>query len=421
MKKIYLVDWNNLIYRMFFALPEFSTKSWVMVNALFWVAKFFCNQLKKEKPDYLIFIKDSTWKNFRHDLYSDYKATRDKIPDNLKSQISLIEEMLSKMNIKTIQIPWYEADDIIASFVEKYWLDKQNEVFILSWDKDLFSLTSQNVKIYDLSKQKIYDDIETQKKFGILSKYIPDYLAIVWDNSDNIPWISWFWPKKAIDLINKYNTIENIYNHINDDDFIIWWKTLQKLKEQKDIAFLSKKLALLKKDLDLSSFDLKDFLFDFDKIYNKNLKKFFYDYEFFSLLSEDNDYSYKSYLQRINLNLKIIDDDLELEKLFKIIKKYKKIVIDILKTSDNIISAEIIWMSIFLDEDNIYYINFWHKNSSKKVSKLALSNFLKKLLSIDDLLIIWHDIKFNLEIIKKFLKSDFESQDVNIWQLNLFL
>lgn len=421
MKKIYLVDGNSFIYRMFFALPEFSTKSWVIVNAVFGIAKFFCNQLKNEKPDYLIFIKDARWENFRHKLYSEYKATRDKIPDNLKSQITLIEEMISKMNLKIIEIPWYEADDVIATLAKKYLNDEQNEIFILSWDKDLYSLVTKNIKIYDISKQKIYDEYATQKKFGIPSKYITDYLAIVWDSSDNIPWISWFWPKKAIELINKYNTIENIYDHINDDDFVIWWKNLQKLKEQKEIAFLSKKLATLYTNVELDDFNLNDFSFDFNKIYNDDLKKFFYEYEFFSLLPKEIK-TYRRDITTINLNVKIIDNDSELYNLLEKIKKYREIILDTETTSVHRVEASLVWISIFLDEKNIYYINFWHKNSKKRVSQNALNKFLNNLFLFDNLTIVWHNIKYDLEVIKIFLKKDFvgtKSQYLKSWQLSL--
>jgi len=97
MKKIYLIDGNSFIYRMFFALPEFSTKDGVIVNALFGMAKFFVGQIVKENPDYVIFIKDAKGDNFRHQIYPEYKATRERMPDNLRSQIELIEEMIVKM------------------------------------------------------------------------------------------------------------------------------------------------------------------------------------------------------------------------------------------------------------------------------------------------------------------------------------
>ena len=115
MKKIYLIDANSFIYRMFFGLPEFSTKDGKIVNAIFGMGKFFVNQLVQEKPDSIFFIKDARGDNFRHRLYSEYKATRDRMPDNLKSQIEDIEKMVALMNIPLIEVAGYEADDVIAT------------------------------------------------------------------------------------------------------------------------------------------------------------------------------------------------------------------------------------------------------------------------------------------------------------------
>jgi DNA polymerase-1 len=211
MKKIYLIDWNNFIYRMFYWLPEFSTKDGKIVNAIFGMAKFFVNQLVREKPDYVFFIKDAKWKNFRHDLYDEYKSTRDRMPDNLRCQIGDIEKMIKMMWIDIIEINWYEADDVIWTLATTFWKDQNNDIYILSWDKDLYSLISNNVKIYDTMKRKVFDIEETIEKFWIKPEMIIDYLAIVWDKSDNIPWIDWFWPQKAVSLINKIWWVDEIY------------------------------------------------------------------------------------------------------------------------------------------------------------------------------------------------------------------
>lgn len=287
MKKIYLIDWYSFIYRMFFAIPEFANPSKEIVNAVFGMAKFFLSQLAKLNPDYIIFIKDAPWDNFRHELYSDYKATRDRMPDNLRNQLKIIDEFLSKINQKVLSISWYEADDVIATIATSLRKDKQNLVYILSSDKDLYSLVNEdNIKIFDFAKQAIFWYKEAQEKFGIPPEYIIDYLAIVWDTADNIPWISWFGPKKAIDLIKKYSTIEDIFSHINDEDFLMKWKTLETLKNSYDIAILSKKLATLEKNVFLENFDLNDYIFDKKSLYNSELIDFLKHHNFSSLLPE---------------------------------------------------------------------------------------------------------------------------------------
>lgn len=400
MKKIYLIDWNSFIYRMFFAIPEFKTKDWLFVNALFGMAKFFVWQLTKENPDYLVFIKDAKWDNFRHQIYADYKATRDRMPDNLRTQISLIEDMISKMWCKIIEIPNCEADDVIGTLATSLWQDKNNDIYILSGDKDLYSLTKENVKIYDTMKWKVYDYELAKTKFDVNPEHIIDYLAIVWDSSDNIPGIEWFWPKKAVDLINKYGTLEEIYAHIDDEDFILTWKTLEKLKASHEIAFLSKKLATIKKDVELENFYLEDFIFKKDTLLNENVKELFKRYEFNSLYSEEkNLQTWKD----LNLKVQIIKNDTDLEKLKHSIESYKKVFFDTETTSLSIMQADLVWISIYLDDENIFYINVSHQ--WEKVPRESVKEFIKYLFSLD-IEIIGHNLKYDLEIIENFLHSE---------------
>jgi len=405
-KKIYLVDWNSFIYRMFFALPEFSTKDWKIVNAIFWMAKFFVWQLSVEKPDYLVFIKDAKWDNFRHKLYSDYKATRDRMPDNLRTQIKDIEEMIAKMWINIIEIDWFEADDVIWTLAINLWKQKENEVFILSWDKDLFSLVTENVKIYDTMKKKIFWIDETIEKFEVEPKMITDYLAIVWDKSDNIPWIAWFWPKKAVELINNIWSVEDIYEEIenknnSNSENILKWKTLEKLIESKEIALLSKKLATLEKNVELKDFDLNNYKFNSKNILNPEIVEYFRNLEFFSLIWNEEKKDLKTW-KDLKLNVKIVAEKEQLDELEIKINNYKKVVLDTETTSLDIMKAELVWVSIYLDDENIYYINRMHTWQS--IFDDDLKSFLTKLLN-SELLIIWHNLKYDLEIIELFLNN----------------
>ena len=403
MKKIYLIDGNSFIYRMFFALPEFSTKDGVIVNALFGMAKFFVGQIVKENPDYVIFIKDVKGDNFRHQIYPEYKATRERMPDNLRSQIELIEEMIVKMWFPIVEIPNCEADDVIATLAKSLWIDTNNEVFILSWDKDLYSLTTQNVKIYDTMKAKIYDDIEAEKKFGVPSPNIIDYLAIVWDSADNIPGVAWFWPKKAVDLIQKYGTVEEIFAHIDDEDFTLNGKTLEKLKEWKENAFLSKKLATLKIDVELDNFHLDTYFFEKEQVKNNEVKEFFKKYEFFSLLWQEDQKELQTW-KDLKKEVHFVTNKNSLDNLFQKISTQKEIILDTETTSLTIQDADITGVSICIWEDELYYVN--HLHEWEKISREDVQNFLKNVLELD-ILIIGHNIKYDLEVIDIFLQNNF--------------
>jgi len=320
MKKIYLIDGNSFIYRMFFALPEFSTKDGKIVNAIFWMAKFFVNTLAKEKPDYLVFIKDAVWPNFREEIYADYKATRDRMPDNLRSQIDDISKMISMLKIDIVEVAGYEADDVLWTLATKFKKDKNNQVFILSGDKDLFSLISENVFVYDTMKKIVFDSEKTVEKFWVKPEMIIDYLAICWDKADNIPWIEWFWPKKAVDLINQIWWVESIYKEVkkieswektaSDYDKSVQscfkWKTFEKLQKSKEDAFLSLKLATIDLNVNLENFDLENFKFEPEKFKNDEVIAYFKEMEFNSLL-EEWDFAMKMTTWKdLNLNVKII-------------------------------------------------------------------------------------------------------------------
>jgi DNA polymerase-1 len=412
-RTIYLIDGNNFIYRMFFWMPEFVTKDWKIVNAVFWMAKFFVHQLVKENPDYIFFVKDAKWGTFRDEIYSEYKATRERMPDNLRSQIGDIVDMIAMMEIPMIEEPWYEADDVIGTLAVDLWKDPDNEILILTWDKDLYSLVTHNVKIYDTMKRRISWVDETREKFGIEPNMIIDYLSIVWDSADNIPWIAGFWPKKAVTMINDIWNIEKVYDVLDSWNYedltddakkIFKWKAIEKLTDSRNNAFLSKKLATICLDVPNYSWEnkvvLEDYKFYPEKFLKPEIIQFFKDYEFHSLVPKDQLEKSKTW-KDLWITPKIIWDDEQLIDLKNIIKGYSKVILDTETTWLDSMTADLVWVSIYLDDNNIYYINRLH--NWPRVSDKSLHNFLDYLLQ-SDYLIIGHNIKYDLQIIELFLK-----------------
>ncbi|MCD5375426.1 hypothetical protein LR010_03185 [Candidatus Gracilibacteria bacterium] len=416
-KKIYLIDGNSFIYRMFFALPEFSTKDGRVVNATFGMAKFFVGQLKKEKPDYIVFIKDAKGKNFRHDLYAEYKATRERMPDSLRSQIGDIEEMIARMGIDIIEIPGYEADDVIGTLAVRLARQSENEIYILSGDKDLYALVNEQVKIYDTQRKKISGPQETFDKFGIPAGCVRDYLAICGDSSDNIPGIAGIGPKKAQVLLNEFGTLEKIYEIVDDienkraniseeSQKVLKGKALEKFIEGKELAFLSQKLATLDCDMDLSDFDLNDYIFDKGEIETPELIDFFKELEFFSLLPQKE--IKKDTWINTGKKVQIVGDEKGLSDLeLDIYSNHKEIVIDTETTSLNVREAKLVGISILLNENKIYYINLMHRGP--KVNFSLAQIFVKKLLD-SEIRLIAHNFKYDLQIFENFISKSEESK-----------
>lgn len=265
MKNLYVIDAYNLIYRMFYAIPEMHTRDGQVVNAVFGVVKFI-KSLTEMSPDDAIIIASESGSNFREALFADYKGTRDRMPDNLRSQIDPIFQFFKSAGIPILVKEGYEADDIIGSITHDP--DGYNEIIIISSDKDLCQFVKDGrVRIFDAMKQKNMRRADVIEKFGVPPEQVKDYLAIVGDSSDNIPGMSWFGPKKAVELLTKYNTLRGIYEAIGLMNYELWkespldqekytWnelteKTKQWLLENIENAILSEKLANIVTDLDI--------------------------------------------------------------------------------------------------------------------------------------------------------------------------
>ena len=269
MKILFIIDAYNLIYRMFYAIPEMHTRDGRCVNAIFWTAKFL-KSLADDHPNDSIIVANDVGQSFRAKEYSEYKAQRDRMPDNLRSQIDGVFVLFEAAGIQILSQEGFEADDIIGSIVSERsngWTDYQ--FVIISSDKDLCQfIRDGHIHIYDAMKRKFMKERDVVEKFGVPVWQVVDYLAIVWDSSDNIPWIAGFGPKKAVDLLSKYGSLGDIYRDLWVMNYEIWarvekdeqqysscdltTKTKETLVDQIENAFLSQKLATIITDLEIS-------------------------------------------------------------------------------------------------------------------------------------------------------------------------
>lgn len=246
MKRLFVLDAFNLIYRNFFAVPMMHTKSGMPVNAIYGMTKLLISIIQDDHPDGIVVAYDGSWPTIRSTTYDAYKGTRDKMPDELRSQLSFIEELFVSLQIPVLMLEGHEADDIMASIAHQYG-SSECEVSLLSSDKDLYQVLSDYVRIVDGMKKLVAREKECVDKFGVGSKYVRDYLAIVWDSSDNIPGIKGFGPKKAVDLITRFGHLPDIYNHIGE----LPQKMQEVLVTERDNALLSLDLATVIVDLEV--------------------------------------------------------------------------------------------------------------------------------------------------------------------------
>ena len=277
-RKIFLVDGNSFLYRAYYATPYLATSRGLPTNATYAMTNMILKLLKENKPDSLLVVFDSKVPSFRHEISKEYKAQRKPMPDNLSVQVPYVKSVIGALGIPILEIEGYEADDIIGTIVEKI-KSEDVEIFIVTGDKDLMQFISENVYVYDTMKNVIYGEKEVEEKFGVSPSLICDFLALSGDTSDNIPGIPGIGEKTARMLIREFGSLEDIYERIEE---IKKDSIRDKLVKGRDFAFLSKKLASIKRDvpIDLEKLEWK---VDPDP---RRLKSLFRELEFTSLYKE---------------------------------------------------------------------------------------------------------------------------------------
>ena len=249
----YLIDGSGYIFRAYYALPPLSRKSDGLPTG---AVSGFCSMLFKlledarsddsiHRPTHFAVIFDSARKNFRNEIYSEYKANRTEAPEDLAPQFEYIRKSVEAFNLPSIELINYEADDLIATY-SKQILEKGAKVTIISSDKDLMQLVSKDVRLYDPMKSKVLGEKEVLEKFGVKPNQVIDVQSLAGDSSDNIPGVPGIGIKTAAELINKYKSLDNL---LNKADEIPQNKRRQTLIENKEKALISRKLVTLKKDV----------------------------------------------------------------------------------------------------------------------------------------------------------------------------
>jgi DNA polymerase-1 len=249
MKKLYLVDASAMFYRAFFALPPLTNSAGMQTNALYGFVAMTIKLLRDCKPDYIAYCFDRKEPSFRKEIYSEYKATRDEMPEALQPQIPYMRQLTDALGLFSIDLAGYEADDVIGSLAQ-FGRDHDLEVTIVSGDKDFAQLVGPCVTLYDTMKDTRLDSDGVMAKWGVRPDQIIDYLAIVGDTSDNIPGVKGVGPKGAVKLLSEYGTLDAIYENIEK---VLPPGVRSKMLESKESAYMAKRLLKIVCDLKLES------------------------------------------------------------------------------------------------------------------------------------------------------------------------
>ena len=408
----YLIDGSGYIFRAYYALPPLTRKSDGLPTG---AVSGFCSMLFKlledsksdqnlHKPSHFAVIFDSARKTFRNEIYSEYKANRAEAPDDLAPQFDYIRKSVLAFNLPSVELINYEADDLIATYVEKI-LKGGAKVTIVSSDKDLMQLYKKNVRIYDPMKNKFISEEDIKKKFGVDSSKVIDVQALAGDSSDNVPGVPGIGVKTAAELINKYDTLEKLLKSKHE---IKQNKRRETLIENEDKALISKKLVTLKNDapikMELDEFELKEI--DKDKLY-----KFLREMEFNRLLSSaisvygEPDFSNETNNIKIRKkqnpidkkNYHLIHDIKDIDPWIKEAEEVGEVAVDTETNSLDPHQAELVGISLSSKIGKACYIPLGHK-SKKNVSKNLVLDKLKPLLEDSSVKKIGQNIKFDFII-----------------------
>ncbi len=283
MEKLILIDGNSILHRAFHALPPFKTSKGEITNAVYGFSSMLLGIMNNEKPDYIAVAFDMRGPTFRHKEYKEYKATRTKAPDELYSQIPRIKEVVMTFQIPIFEIEGFEADDLLGTLAKQAEEEENLETYILTGDRDALQLVSEKTKVIapikGINTTKVFDPQAVLEKYGVTPEQVPDLKGLQGDNSDNIKGVAGVGPKTAKTLLQKYKTVEGIYEHIDE----LKGKVKENLVNDKESAFLSKKLATIvldaPKKLDLN--ECKTHTYDREKI-----EGLFAELEFSSLIKK---------------------------------------------------------------------------------------------------------------------------------------
>ena len=353
MKKVILVDGNNLLFRSYFATAYsgnmMKNSKGFPTNGLYGLVNMLNKIIREEKPEYMLVAFDKG-KTFRHEKYLDYKGGRNETPDDLKKQFSVAKKLVPLMGIKCFEIDNYEADDIIGTYSKMALIDPEFETTIVSSDKDLLQLINEETEV-KLLKQKDYIRMNEETfidTYGIKPIRMIDLKGLMGDASDNIPGVKGIGEKTALKLLQEYDSLENVYDNIDN----IKGATKQKLIDGKESAFMSKDIATIYNEVPVT-YSLEELKYDGPDV--NGLREMYSDLEFYSFLKDFKETGKKEE----KLEYKIIEniDDLKLKEK---VSAYLEI------SETNYHNADIYGMSLY-DGENAYYVPFEVLKENKNI------------------------------------------------------
>ncbi len=391
---IILVDGSSYLYRAYHALPPLENSKNQPTGAI----KGVISMIKKIRIDHpesdLAVVFDAKGKTFRHDMYTEYKANRPPMPEDLVSQIEPIHKIIQLMGIKLIMISGVEADDVIGTLAEQA-RKKKLDTVISTGDKDMTQLVCKNVRVVNTMTGEVLDESGVKDKFGVPPEHITDYLALIGDKSDNVPGVDKVGPKTAVKWLDEHTNLENVIKNAES----LGGKVGENLRSSIDTLKLAHDLVTIKRDVELP-FGVKEL--KVVKEDTEGLTKIYEELEFKSWLQEE-PRQQTTKPKQLNSNYELINSEGVLDKIIKEASKSKVIAIDTETTGLDYMDADLVGVSMAYEAGKAFYIPFGHEKQevSQLKEKIVLEK-LKPFLEKARNKIIGQNIKFDRNILARY-------------------
>ncbi|MCE2716072.1 MAG: DNA polymerase I [Pseudomonadota bacterium] len=392
---LHLVDGSGYIFRAYYALPPLTSPKGVPVGAVYGFCNMLYRLIEKVDSNRLLVIFDAGRKTFRQDIYPDYKAHRPPPPDDLIPQFSLIREACEAFGVPSVELPGFEADDLIASYA-KTTVERGDKAQIISADKDLMQLLRPGITMWDPIKNRTIDDKIVFEKFGVTPDKVIDVQALCGDSSDNIPGVPGFGPKTSAELIQAFGSLENLLENITE---VKQPRRRDLLTQHAELARISKRLVTLDDSapLPVAYGEIAPVVADFEK-----RDSFLKDLGFLSLMKRlqmaDSNTSSKAaeYVCVTNVDV--------LRQWVNEAQGAGKIVIDCETTSLNAMQAKLVGIALGLPSLNGYraaYLPLAHQEGTQQISLDVARNVLQPLFANPAIMKIGHNLKYDLLVLRQ--------------------
>ncbi|MBI3756547.1 MAG: DNA polymerase I [Deltaproteobacteria bacterium] len=395
--QVFLVDGQSYIYRAFYAVKELATSKGFPTNAIFG----FINMLQRIRdgyaPSHLAVIFDAKGKNFRHDLYPNYKVRRLAMPETMRPQIPRIKDVVRAYHIPVIEREGYEADDIIATLAAR-WEQEGADVVIVSGDKDLMQLVSERVTMLDTMKDERIGVEQVKSKFGVEPARVVDVQGLMGDPTDDIPGVPGVGEKTAIKLMNEWQNLEDLLAHVDE----IPGKLGDKIRDNIELARVSKQLATLRRDVPVE-IELTDL--ERREPDRAQLKALFTEFEFRRLLADlEAPWDDPPEEPAAVGEYETVHSPSQLKHVVKAIQGAKTFCFDTETTSLDTLEAELVGVSLAIEDGKAWYLPVGHR-SEDAVPQLALKEVvtaLHTLLEDPSLSMLGQNVKYDIMVLDKY-------------------